>query len=65
MAVFIGYNQYWPVGFMVLWFLCPGAPEDSTSSSSAFKAPQKTGRRLKSHPTGREKPGLESAIPGL
>ena len=50
---------------MVLWFLCPGAPEGSTSSSSDFKASQKTGRRLKPHPTDREKPGLEPAIPDL
>ena len=31
MAVFLGYNQYWPEGFMVLWFLCQGTPEGSGS----------------------------------
>ena len=46
-AVFLGYNQYWPGGFMVLWFLCPGAPEGSTGSGSGFKASQKMGQRLK------------------
>ena len=47
-AVFLGYNQYWPDGFMVLWcFLCAGAPEDITGSGPGFKASQKTGPRLK------------------
>ena len=47
-AVFLGYNQCWPGGFMVLWiFLCPGAPEGSTGSGSDFKASQKTGPQLK------------------
>ena len=46
-AVFIGYNQYWPGGCMVLWILCPGAPEGSTVSGSDFKSSQKTGPWLK------------------
>ena len=46
-AVFLGYNQNWPDGFVVLWFLCPGTPEGSTGSGSGFKASQKTGPRLK------------------
>ena len=37
-TVFLGYNQYWPGGFMVLWLLCPGA-----GSGSGIKASQKTG----------------------
>ena len=37
-AVFLGYNQYWPGGFMFFVVLCPGAPEGSTSSGSGFKA---------------------------
>ena len=32
---------------MFFVFLCPGAPEGSTSSGSDFKASQKTGPRLK------------------
>ena len=53
-AVFLGHNQYWPDGFMVLLgFLYPGAPEGSTGSGSDLKAFQKTGPRLKSHPTDR------------
>ena len=43
-AMFIGYNQYWPGGFMVI---CRGAPEGSTSNGSGFKASQKTGPQLK------------------
>ena len=50
---------------MLLVVLCPGTPEGSTGSSSGFKASQKTGQRLKSHPTEWEKPGIEPATPGL
>ena len=49
-AVFLGYNQYWPGGLMVLLGgggVCPGTPEGSTGSGSGFKASQKTGPRLK------------------
>ena len=49
----------WVYGFVV------GAPEGSTDSGSGFKASQKTGYGLKSHPTDWEKPGIEPAIPGL
>ena len=45
--------------------LCPGVPEGSTGSASGFKASQKTGRGFKSHPTDREKPGIEPATPCL
>ena len=46
-AVFLGYNQYWPGGFMVFVVLCPGAPEGATGSGSGFKASQKMGSWLK------------------
>ena len=36
-----------------------------TGSGSGFKASQKLGNRLKSHPTDWEKPGIEPATPGL
>ena len=45
--MFLGYNQYWPVGSMVFVVLFPGAPESSTGSGSGFKASHKTGPRLK------------------
>ena len=43
MAVFLGYNQYWPVGYVFFVVICPGG---STGSGSSFKASQKTGPRL-------------------
>ena len=43
--------QYWPGRFMLFVVLCPGTPEGSTGSGSGFKASQKTGIGLKSHPT--------------
>ena len=57
--------QYWPGWFMLYVVQCPGTPEGSTSSGSGFKASQKTGNGLKSHPTDWEKPGIEPATPGL
>ena len=42
-AVFLGYNQYWPGGFMVFVYFYVG----STGSGSGFKSSQKTGLRLK------------------
>ena len=60
----------WPcslaiVGFMVLWFLCPGTPQGSTGSGSGFKASQKTGPRFKvsSDRLVNEKPGIKPATP--
>ena len=50
---------------MLFVVLCPGTPEGSTGSGSGFKASQKTGNGLKSHPTDWEKPGIEPATPGL
>ena len=51
MAVFFGYTEYWPGGFIVLcvcdWGVWPGAPEGSTGSGFDFKASQKTGPRLR------------------
>ena len=47
MAVFLGYNQYWPGEFMFFVFLFPGAPEGSIGSGFGFKVSQKTGPQLK------------------
>ena len=47
LAMFLGYNQYWPGGFMGLWILCPGASGGSTDSGSDFNASKKTGPRIK------------------
>ena len=38
---------------------------NSIGSGSGFKASQKTGNGLKSHPTDWEKPGIEPATPDL
>ena len=57
--------QYWTGGFMVFVVLCPGTPEGSVGSGSGFKASQKTGQRLKPHPTDWERPGIEPATLGL
>ena len=65
LAVFLGYNQYWPGGFMGLCFLCPGTPEGSTSCGSGLKRLRRRGHGLKSYPTGWEKPVIEPATPGL
>ena len=46
-VVFLGYNQYWLGGFMVLLCLCPGAPTGAAGSGSGFNAFQKTVPRLK------------------
>ena len=52
-------------GFMLFVVLYPGTPKGSTGSGSGFKASQKMGNGLKSHPTDWEKPGIEPATPGL
>ena len=64
-AVFLGYSQYWPGGFMVLWFLSQGTPEGSTGSLRRRGHGLKSHPSLKSHPTNWEKPGIEPATPGL
>ena len=43
-----------------LWFYV-----HSTGTGSGFKASQRTGHGLKSHPTDWEKPGIEPVTPGL
>ena len=54
--------QYWQGWFMLFVVLCPGTPEGSTGSGSGFKASQKTGNGLKSHPTDWEKPDWENFL---
>ena len=45
MAMFLGYNQYWPVGFE--GFFMSRSNRRLTGSGSGLKASQKTGPRLK------------------
>ena len=65
MAVFLGCTSTGPAAICFFLVLCPGTPKGSTGSGSGFKASQKTGPGLKSHPTDWEKPGIEHATPGL
>ena len=60
MAVFLGYNQYWSGGFMVLWFYVPEQPK-AHRHWFWLKSVSEEG----SHPTDWEKPGIEPATPGL
>ena len=47
-AVHLGYDQYWPGGFiMVLCFFISRSTQRLTGSGSGFKASQKTGPQLK------------------
>ena len=64
-AVFLGYNQYWPGGFMVFVVLCPGAPEGSPAVVLDLKRLRRRRHNLKSHQTDWEKSGIEPATPGL
>ena len=65
-AVFLGYNQYRPGGFRVLWgFFCPGALERSQAVVLVLMRLRKRGQGLKSHPTDCEKPVVEPVTPGL
>ena len=49
-AVFLGYNQYWPGGFIIFVVLCPGAPEGSPAVVLVLKRLRRLGHSLKSHP---------------
>ena len=68
-AVFLGYNQYWPGEFMFLRFYVQEHPKAQPKAQAAVVLVLKRLRRrdhsLKSHPTDWEKPGIEPATPGL
>ena len=65
MAVFLGYNQYWPGEFMVLWFYAHEHPKAQPAVVLVLKRLKRRGNGLKSHPTDWEKQGVEPATPGL
>ena len=66
MAVFLGYNQYWPGGFMVLWvFYVQEHPKAQPAVVLILKRLRRQGHSLKSHPTDWEKPGIEPVTLGL
>ena len=58
-AVFLGYNQYWPGGFMVLWFYVQEHPKAQQSVVLVLKRLRRRGHRLKSLVT----PGLPRRLP--
>ena len=65
MVLFLGYNQYLPVGFMVLSFYVQEHPKAQPAVVVTLKCLRRLGYGLKSHPTDWEKPGIKPATPGL
>ena len=57
--------QYWPGGFMFLWFYVQELPKAQPAVVLVLKRLRRRGNGLKSHPTDWEKPGIEPATPGL
>ena len=57
--------QYWPGGFMLLWFYVQELPKTQPAAVLVLKRLIRRGNGLKSHPTDWEKPGIEPATPGL
>ena len=57
--------QYWPGGFMVLWFYVQELPKAQPAVVLVLKRLRRRGNSLKSHPTDWEKPGIEPATSGL
>ena len=66
-AIFLGYNQYWPGGFMVsvCVFYVQEHPKAQPAVILISKRLRRRGHGLRSHPTDCEKPGIEPAIPCL
>ena len=65
LSVFLGFNQYYPGVFMVLWVLCSGTPEGSPAVVLALKRARKRGPGLKSPPTDWEQLESEPVTSGL
>ena len=57
--------QYWPGGFIVLWFYVQELPKAQLAVVLVLKRLRRRGNSLKSHQTDWEKPGIEPATPGL
>ena len=49
-AVFLGYNQYWPGWFMVLWFYVQEHRKAQPAVVLVLKRLRRRGQGLKSHP---------------
>ena len=57
--------QYWPGGFVLLWFYVQELPKAQPAVVLVLKRLRRRGNGLKTHPTDWEKPGIEPATPGL
>ena len=57
--------QYWPGGFMFLWFYVQEHQKAQPAVVLVLKPLKRLGNSLKSHLTDWEKPGIEPATPGL
>ena len=64
-AVLLGYNKYWPSGFIVLWFYVQEHPKTQPAVVLILKRFRRRDHGLKSHPTFWEKPAIEPATPVL
>ena len=63
--MFLGYNQYWPGEFTVLWFYVHEHPKAKQAVFLILKRLRRRGHGLKFHTTDWEKPGIKPATPGL
>ena len=63
--MFLGYNQYWPGEFMVLWFNVHEHPKAKQAVFLILKRLRRRGHGLKFHMTDWEKPGIKPETPGL
>ena len=57
--------QYWPGGFMVLWFYVQEHPKAQQTVVLVLKCLRRRGNGLKSHPKDWEKPGIEPYVPPI
>ena len=65
-AVFLGWtSQYWPGGFMVLWFYVQEHPKAQPAVVLVLKRLRRRGNGLKSHLTDWEKLRIKPATPAL
>ena len=64
-AVFLGCTSTGRVGLWFLWFYVQEHPKAQPAVVLVLKRLRRRGNGLKSHPTDWEKPGIESATPGL
>ena len=62
-AVFLGYNQYWSGGLMVLWLYVQEHQKAQPTVDLILKRLRRRGHGIKSHPTDWEKAGNRTCYP--